>query len=43
MTSSIPQEFSLGLLLFNIFVGDMDSWIKCAVSMFVNGTKPWCS
>jgi len=41
-TSSVPQELSLGLVLFNIFVGDMDNQIECAVSMFVDDTKLWC-
>lgn len=29
----------LVLMLFNIFVSDMDSWIKCSLSKFVNYTK----
>jgi len=39
VTSGGPQGLVLAPLLFNIFVGGMDSRIECTPSKFANTTK----
>ena len=39
MTSDIAQGSVQGLVLFNIFVGDIDSETECILSKFTDNTK----